>query len=309
MILFFIIPLLLVLVEGIFAASETGLVSLENMKVATAKKEKKRWGRRATVFLARPERFFSTILVYENFIIVVASTLFANFFIHYFGDRGAVISTVILSIVSLIFGLYIPKSIALSRPQTVMKLLSDIIYYLEMLAYPVVSFYASIARGIAILFGSAGKEKSHRRLDIVYAMSEYEQKTSSLAARLFDFSKRTVSEVMIPLDAVNMCKQGNERAILADPDRRIYTRIPVYDEDPTSIIGIFNIKDYFYTKKIVLRNPFFVQPEERCMSVFKIMKQRGEHMAIIRDTCKKTLGIVTLEDLIEELVGEIRDER
>lgn len=308
MIIFFIIPLILVLIEGIFAASETGLVSMENMKVAAATKEKKRWGKRATVFLARPERFFSTILVYENFIIVVASTLFAHFFIHYFGNRGAAISTILLSMFSLVFGLYIPKSLALSRPQTIMKSLSDLIYYLEMLAYPIISFYAFIARGIALLFGSPGREDSIKRLDIVYAMSEYEQKTSSLAARLFDFSKRTVGDVMIPLDAVTLCERGAEYTVLGERGRRIFTRIPVYDRKPVNIIGIFNIKDYFYTGKTTLREPFFVRSSDRCMSIFTIMKQHGEHMAIIRDN-KKALGIVTLEDLIEELVGEIRDER
>ena len=83
----------------------------------------------------------------------------------------------------------------------------------------------------------------------------------------------------------------------------------MYENSPENIIGVFNIKDYFYTKKIVLREPFFVNAHDRCMNVFSIMKQKGEHLAIVRDKDEQIIGIVTLEDLIEELVGEIRDER
>ncbi len=307
--LLIIIPLLLIILQGIFTASETGLISIENIKILKAKKEKKDWAMRVSNFLTQPERFFSTILVCENFILVVASTLFAKFFIEHFGDRGVIFSTVILSLFSLTVGLFIPKSIALSFPGKVMSHLSGIIYYLEIIAYPVIYFYAGISRNIARLFTTDTETDSIRRLDIVYAMSEYEQKASMLAARLFNFSIRTVSDVMIPLDAVFSCEKGSELEAISKKQKRIYTRVPVYQKERNNIIGIFNIKDYFYTNEIALREPLFVNSHERCMSIFSIMKQKGEHMAIVRDDSKQILGIVTLEDLIEELVGEIRDEK
>ncbi len=307
--LLLLIPLLLIILQGIFTASETGLISLENVTILKAKRENKKWAILVDNFLTRPELFFSTILICENFILVIASTLFAKFFIERFGSNSVVFSTIILSFISLTIGLFIPKSIALSYPSTVMKNLSRIIYYLEILTYPVVYIYANISKSIAHLFKSDTKVESIKRLDIIYAMSEYEDKASKLAARLFNFSKRVVADVMIPLDAVFSCEKGHEREALSKKYKRIYTRIPVYEKVHDNIIGIFNIKDYFYTNRIRLRRPFFVSAHERCMPIFSTMKQKGEHMAIVRDSHKNILGIVTLEDLIEELVGEIRDER
>jgi putative hemolysin len=304
-----LIPLILIIIEGIFTASETGLVSIENITVLKARREKKRWAQRVHTFLKKPERFFSTILVCENFIIVIASTLFATYFIRHFGDNGIFVSTIVLSLVSLAIGQYIPKSIALSNPYRTMSLFSETIYVIERAAYPVVSFYAMVARAIAHLFTRDTRQEAIQRLDIVHAMGEYEKKASMLAARLFNFSRRPVAEVMIPLPAVFTCEKGSELDVFKKEHKRVYTRIPVYEKEPNNIIGVFNIKDYFYTKKIVLRKPFFVTRNDRCMTIFTIMKQKGEHLAIVRDADGCIMGIVTLEDLIEELVGEIRDEK
>ncbi len=304
-----LLPLILLIIEGIFTASETGLVSIENITILKARREKKRWALRAYAFLQKPERFFSTILICENFILVIASTLFATFFIGHFGENSVFISTIILSLISLAIGQYIPKSIALSNPHRTMSLLSETIFIIEKATYPVVAFYAMVTRALARLFTGGARPEIIQRLDIVHAMGEYEKKASMLAARLFNFSRRAVAEVMIPLQAVFVSKKGSELDVFSREHKRLYTRIPVYENTPENIVGVFNIKDYFYTKKIVLRKPFYVTAHDRCMNVFSIMKQKGEHLAIVRDGDGRIVGIVTLEDLIEELVGEIRDEK
>ncbi|OPX18227.1 hypothetical protein BXT86_02285 [candidate division WOR-3 bacterium 4484_100] len=309
MIIFLIIPLILILCQGIFTASETGLVSIERIKVMRAKRQRKKWAVIINNFLNRPEQFFSTILVSENFILVIASTLFAHFFIENFGGSGVVISTITLSVFSLFFGQFIPKSIALSQPYATMNILAPIIYYIEIALYPIVYLYAGLANIISSVFVREKKVVSIRRLDIVYAMSEYEKEASTLASRLFEFSRRRISEVMIPIRAAFVCKLGNESVCVKKPGRRLYTRIPVYKGRRSNIVGIFNIKDYFYTNKVKLRKPLFVSGDERCMTIFKIMKAQGEHMAVVKNKKGQVIGIVTLEDLFEELVGEIRDER
>ena len=306
--LLLIIPLVLIILEGIFTASETGLVSIENIKVLGAVKEKKRWAERTKYFLAKPERFFSTILVCENIILVIAATLFAKFFIELIGENGAFVSTCIITFVSVTVGQFVPKSFALSNPIRTMSVLSDTIYYIEVITYPIVSLYAHISWALARLFRSATEGDSIRRLDIVYAMSEYEEKASRRAALLFNFSRRSVEEVMIPLDAVFMCEKGFELDVLSQKQKRLYTRIPVFEGQHNNVVGVFNIKDYFYTGTITLRKPFFVNARDRCMTIFSIMKQKGKHMAMVRSENGRIIGIVTLEDLIEELVGEIRDE-
>ncbi|KPK72786.1 hypothetical protein AMJ87_03655 [candidate division WOR_3 bacterium SM23_60] len=305
--LLLIIPLVLIILGGLFSASETGLVSIENIKVLGAVREKKRWAKRTKHFLAKPERFFSTILVCENFILVIASTLFAKFFIDLIGEQGVFVSTCIITFVSVTIGQFVPKSFALSYPTRTMSLVSNLIYYLELITYPIVSLYAYVSHVLAGLFKSETEGDSIRQLDIVHAMSEYEEKTSRRAALLFNFSRRRVEEVMIPLTAVFMCERGSELTALSQEQKRLYTRIPVFEGKRNNIIGVFNIKDYFYTGTIQLRKPLFVNARDRCMTIFSIMKQKGEHMAIVHGD-GHVIGIVTLEDLIEELVGEIRDE-
>jgi putative hemolysin len=306
---YLILPFILILFGGIFTASETGFISIDRMKVLRAKREKKMWALRTSKFIFAPERFFSTTLLCENFIIVVASTLFTTYFIDYFGISGAIISTVSLSLFSLIIGQFIPKSMALANPERTMMLFSSLIYYVEVITYPIVHLFATLSKSIAHFFRGDTKAALIRRLDIVYAMSEYEETSSRFASRLFNFSRRIVAEVMIPLDTAFLCKKGSEIETIEQREGRIYTRIPVYKEHHDNIVGYFNIKDYFYTNKVTLRKPFFVQSDERCMSIFLTMKQKGEHIAIVRDKTNHTVGIVTLEDLIEELVGEIRDEK
>jgi putative hemolysin len=305
----FLVPLLLSISIGIFTASETGLVSIEKIKILKAKREKKRWAIRLYKFLDAPERFFSTILVCENFIIVIASTLYAGFFVALMGENGIIVSTITLSLFAMFFGQFVPKSIALSHPLSTMTTLSNVIYYIEIFTYPVVWLYANVAKGIASFFRSGTKPHAIQRLDIVHAMGEYEEVASRLASRLFNFSKRRVGDVMIPLNAAFVCEKGRELETIAKASGRLYTRIPVYERRRNNIIGIFNIKDYLYAEQIDLREPFFVKMEERCMTFFLVMKQKGEHLAIVTDEKNRQMGIVTLEDLIEELVGEIRDER
>lgn len=305
----FLIPLLLSVSIGVFTAAETALVSIEKIKILKARREKKRWAIRIYKFLEAPERFFSTILVCENFIIVIASTLYAGFFVNLLGENGIIISTVTLSLFSLFFGQFVPKSIALSHPVSTMAALSSLIYYVEIVAYPVVWFYATVAKYIAAIFRGGVRSHAIQRLDIVHAMGEYEEEASKLASRLFNFSKRRVGDVMIPLSAAFVCEKGNELKTIAGSGGRIYTRIPVYSGKRNNIVGIFNIKDYLYSEQITLREPFFVKVDERCMAFFLVLKQKGEHMAIVTDENGHQVGIVALEDLIEELVGEIRDER
>ena len=302
-----LIPLLLSISIGIFTASETGLVSIERIVILRARREGKKWAERLSNFLAHPERFFSTILVCENFIIVIASTLYARFFVGVMGEKGIIISTVTLSLFSLFFGQFIPKSIALAHPVSTMAAFSSVVFYIEIVTYPIVRVYAGIARQIARLFRS-GSTELIRRLDIVHAMSEYEEEASKLASRLFNFSRRKVGEVMIPLGAAFACPRGRELECIAANPGRIYTRVPIYERKRNEIVGIFNIKDYLYSGTIDLREPLFVGADERCMTIFLMMKQKGEHMAIVTDRGGQ-VGIVTLEDLIEELVGEIRDEK
>ena len=305
----FFLPILLIIFQGLFNAGETAVLSIEKSRLGLARREKRLWAIRTHNFLASPDRFFTTINVCDDLLLVIAATLFAQFFIIHFGNNAIILSTIILSLFSLIVGQYIPKSIALANPEKTMIFLNGPIFFFETLIFPIVYLFSKISREIAHLLGSRSKTDVIRHSDIIYAMSEYEKDASKLATRLFGFSKRTVTDVMIPLNAVFAVKQGNELEAISEGVERLYTRIPVCEDKKDNIVGIFNLKDYFYNDRLILRPPLFVNAKERCMKIFLTMKEKGEHMAIVRDDEKHVQGILTLEDLIEELVGEIRNEK
>jgi len=302
---FLIIPFLLVILQGVFAATETAAISLEKSFLGRARRENKKWAIRTHNLLREPDRFFATILVCEDFFLVVAATLFAQYFIMHFGNRSVFFSTLIISFASFFLGQYLPKMVALAVPDRIMMVLSEPIYLISLVTLPVVYFFSTIAKTIARLFNSKNRMDAIRRSDIVYALSEYERECSRIASRLFNLSKRTVSEVMIPISAVHIARKGRELETLGFKT----TRLPVYDDENRTIVGIFNVKDYIFTGKFKLRPPYYVRAADRCLPVFLAMKEKVEHLAIVRDDSEAPIGIVTLEDLIEELVGEIRDEK
>lgn len=303
--LYLIIPFILVILQGIFTATETAAISIEKSHLGRARREQKKWALRTYALMRKPDRFFATILVCEDFLLVIAATLLAQYFIALYGGRSVFFSTLIISFASFFLGQFLPKLAALAAPDRIMAALSEPIYIISLVTLPVVYFFSQAAKTIARVFRSEGESDVIRRSDIVYALSEYEKESSLIASRLFNFSKRTVSELMIPLRAVHTAKKGHELESLSLK----VTRLPVYDDENRAIAGIFNVKDYFFTGKFKLRPPFFVRATDRCLPVFLTMKEKVEHLAIVRDENEAPIGIVTLEDLIEELVGEIRDEK
>jgi len=303
--LYLLIPFLLVILQGIFTATETAVISIEKSFLGRARREQKKWAIRTHALIRKPDRFFATILVCEDFLLVVAATLFAQYFITYYGARSVIFSTLIISFASFFIGQFFPKLVALAAPDRIMMVLSEPIYIISLITLPVVYFFSQTAKTIARVFRSKTHTDVIRRSDIVYALSEYEKESSLIASRLFNLSKRTVSELMIPLRAVHTAGKGHELESLGLK----VTRLPVYDDEKRSIIGVFNVKDYFFTGKFKLRPPYFVRAADRCLPVFLAMKEKVEHLAVVRDENGIPIGIVTLEDLIEELVGEIRDEK
>ncbi len=303
--IYLLLPVLLTLLMSIFTATETAAISVEKSRLGRESNAGFQWAKRTLKFLDHPDRFFSTILVCEDFMLVLSSTLFAHYCITRWGSASVVVATIVMTLVSFIISQYAPKMIALSAPVAVLKWFSAPVSIAGSLMLPAVIFYSLIANRIARFFPRREKADSTRRSDIVHALGEYEKESSLIASRLFYFSKRTMAEVMIPMKSVHRCAPGKE----LDSLRWKVTRVPVMDETNDRPIGIFNVKDYFFTGRCRLRKPLFVKTDDRCMPVFILMKKTVEHMAIVLDHGQRPVGIITMEDLIEELVGEIREEK
>ncbi|MEO0129715.1 MAG: CNNM domain-containing protein [candidate division WOR-3 bacterium] len=307
--LLILIAIILVLLIGIFTSSETAFLSVDKTKVLYSAEEKKPWALITKKFIQKPAEFFSTILVCEDFLIVIASNLMSIYFISKHGENWVFLSTILLSFFSLIFGQLIPKSIALLYPERTLAITTRMIVFFRTLLLPIVSLFAGISQSLASFFKTQSIGAIIRHRDIVFAISEYEKDTSLLAARLFDFSKRKVFEIMVPINMALVCRKGEDFKKLCFESDRIFRYVPILDMEKNEVIGIINTKDYFLYDSVQVNPPFFINENEKCMQVFLKMKEKKEHIAVIQDKNHTAVGIITIYDLIEELVGAIREER
>ena len=301
--------LFIILLMGIFTASETAFLCIDKARVFYATEQKKVWAMITIKFIEKPAEFFSTILVCEDFLIVIASNLLALFIISNYGENWVFLSTILLSFFSLIFGQLIPKSIALLYPEKTLNVTTRIILFFRVVLMPIVALFAGISEGLASLLKNRPKSAIIRHQDIVFAISEYEKDTSLLAARLFDFSNRKVYEIMVPITMTVKCGRDDDFQRFCFESRKIFRYIPIYEGEKNNIIGVVNTRGYFLNDKVEIRAPFFVNENERCMQTFLKMKKNREYIAIVQNDNKEVTGIVTIYELIEELVGAIREER
>ncbi len=296
---------LFILLQGIFTATETAAISIEKSRLGLELKSGRVWAKRTRRLLDRPDRFFSAVLVCEDLLLVLATTFFSYYCLNRWGSSSVAGAVISLTFVSFLVSQYTPKIFALNYPALILRWLSLPVLLASRMAMPAVILYSGISRNIAKLFLRQVKTDTIRRADIAHALDEYEKESSLMVSRLFNFSRRTIAEVMLPIQFVRTCQRGNE----LDALRWKKTRLPVLMAQDGIPIGIFNTKDYFFTGKFRLKKPFFVKADDRCMPVFLEMKRKSEHMAVVLDANQRAAGIVTIEDLIEELVGEIREEK
>ncbi|MGB9720236.1 MAG: CNNM domain-containing protein [bacterium] len=303
------VSLVLVLLIGIFTSSETAFLCVDKTKVLYAAEEKKAWAMITRKFTQKPAEFFSTILTCEDFLIVAASNLLTIYFIRNYSENWVFLSTIFLSFFSLIFGQLIPKSIALLYPEKILMVNTRIIVFFKTVLLPIVALFAGISQGLANLFRMHSGNAIIRHQDIVFAISEYEKDTSLLAARLFDFSKRRVSESMVPISIALVCRNTEDFKEFCLESGRLFRYVPIMDSQKNEIVGVINTKDYFINDSVEIKPPFFIKENERCMEAFLKMKEKGEHIAVVQDGDGQVVGIITIYDLIEELVGAIREEK
>lgn len=303
-----LIPFFLIILIGIFTASETAFLCIEKIRLKKAYDEKKTWANRVYRFTQKPSQFFTMILVCEDFLLVLGSTILAQGIIQTFGNNWLVISTIIMSLFSLIVGQYLPKAIALNNPEKILAVLSELLHLIYTILAPIILLFSTIATFIGNLFKRHTSLDRLRYQDIIFAVSEYEKDTSLLVSRLFVFSRIKIGEIMIPIGMALLCSKDDDIASVCARTQRIFTRIPVYEGNVNNIIGVINTKDYFYTGNLTLEPPFFVNINDRCMAVFIKMQKENQKMGIVQDDRGNVVGIITLWDLIEELVGEIREE-
>ncbi|MFZ3580105.1 hemolysin family protein [Virgibacillus sp. DJP39] len=335
---------ILVILNGFFAASEIALISLNEKKVKHMAEDGDKKAKKLHNLISAPSRFLATIQVGITFAGFLASALASNFFAAPLAQSlykmGVPVSqgiletialvtiTVILSYFTLVFGELVPKQLALQKAEFISNIAATPLTLLFKIAFPIVKLLTFSTDNTVKLFkldpNADSEQATEEEIRTMVDQGEEEgriQKTEKLMIKnVFEFNDKTASDIKThrtDMSVLSLNATKNEVMELARDKK--YTRFPVYDNGIDNIVGTLHVKDLIKhmdfcdgeklnLNEVIRKPPYFVMEKQNVDELFRDMQQKNEHIAIVLDEYGGTEGIITIEDVIEEIVGEIFSE-
>jgi putative hemolysin len=310
--------------SGFFSGSETALLSLDKIRVRFLQQSKRPQADKLAALLAQPDRLLSGILVGNNLVNIAASVIATGLFVHLFGADGEWLTVVILTPLLLIFSEVCPKTYAAQYPEKASFIVLAPIGLILWVLTPVVFVVSSFSRLLTSFLRKDDAKPFSVSEDEIKAMIEVGEESGVVAAEqrrmlhgIFELSENRVRDVMIPRTEVNGFEVTASFAeVVAVIGGTRHSRFPVYKGSLDQIIGVVyskDVLDFFaqpddFSLEQLCRPPFFVPEAKRIAVLLQSFRKKREHMAIVVDEYGGIEGIVTLEDVVEEIVGDIHDE-
>ena len=317
-----------VLAHFFFSAAETALACANRFKMQLEADDGKKTARLVLHVCEKYDRALITVLIGSNVVAILASAISTILFYNLLSSSGLVndtislISSIVISLLIYIIGDALPKTIARSIPDTISKLFIYPIYWLMLLLFPISFVFEKLTKLIEKIF----KVKDENAFDeedfenVVEKVSDegiIEEEQGDIIQSALDFADTNVKEVLTPrskifaLDIRSLDKEKLHKIIL-DTN---YSRIPIYDGNIDNIIGVLHIKTYIsaYLRnpnisiRRKLQKPYFVSSNIMIDDLFNGFKKHHTHIAVVRDKNKKVIGMVTMDDVLEELVSDISE--
>ena len=312
----------LLLVKGFFSGSEIALVNSDKVKLTARANQGHRGAKEVLKLYKSPDIMLGTTLVGTNIATVALTTLVTVLFIELFGAGGDFYAFLIFTPILLILGEIVPKSIFQQKSDVVAPIVIFPLKIFSIVFYPIIIVFSRIARLFARLLGGGKVEQNlFMTREQIRSVVEMSERTSSVDAfdrgrirRVIRFSDTTVGEAMIPISEVTAIdhNRGILRAI-ATVRRKGYNRLPVYKGNISNIIGIATLttwdlmEDSTAQKKLddLIKPAQYVLQLQTIDELLPILRQREDHMAVVVDEYGSATGIITMEDIVEEVVGDI----
>ena len=315
----YVIPILiLVAFSALFSSTETAFACVNKIRLKHMADSGDKRAEKALDIANRYEQALTAILVGNNVVNIAASSLATILFTAYFGSAGAAISTVVMTILVLTFGEVLPKSYAKSHADKLALALGGILSRFTLLMTPFVLFFGLLSRA----FTAKEETPSVTEDELKYIIDEIEEEgvleeqESDLVISALQFDETSVSDILIP--RVRMVALPSDATVEEAKQLFLnnhFSRFPVYEKDMDNIIGMITNKDFFrlmcgeFTElSEITQNVIYVPETKRISDILRDMQHAKTHLAIVVDQYGGTKGMVTLEDIIEQLVGEIYDE-
>lgn len=323
-----IIIIVLLLLHFFFAGAETAFACCNKFKMQVKADEGSRTAKTLLKILDKYDRALTVVLIGNNIVAIAMSTVSTMLFLYYLGSTSleaytiSIISSVIMTFVVYMFGDTLPKTIARAIPDTMSLAFTFPTYFLMIIFFPISILFEWGVKGFERLFRIKGEEEfTEDDLEtIIDKASESEmidEDQAEIIQSTMDFLDTNVKEVLTPRNnifALNLKDLTHDKlqAIILNTN---YSRIPIYDKVFDNIIGVLLVKIYFeeYEKdphlniRSILQKPYFVSTQVMIDDLFHGFRKHRTHIAIVRDNHQKVVGMVTMEDILEEIVSDIAE--
>ena len=321
--------IILLCLSAFFSSSETALTTVNQIRMRTLADNGDKRAARVLHVTGNPGKMLSAILIgnnffFENIVNLSASSISTSLAIHLFGNTGAGIATGILTFLILIFGEVTPKTMATIKADSMSLTVAAPIGLLMKILTPVIFIINKLSLGLMFLLHvnikDAQKKMTEEELRTIVDVSQengvIEHEERDMIHNLFDFGDAEAKEIMVPrIDMTFVQADATYQEVLDIFRQDMFTRLPVYEDSTDNVIGIINMKDFLlqndtpeFSVRNLLREPYFTYEHKNTADLFLEMRKSSISLAIVLDEYGVTAGLITLEDLLEEIVGEIRDE-
>ena len=319
----------LIILSAFFSGSETSLTSASKPRMHTLARSGKKNAKIFEKLFKDKEKLICTILFANNLVNVLASALATKILIEITNTEGIFYATVIMTLMILIFGELIPKTLALSKADNFALKIAPLIRFLVILLYPLTIIFNSFVKIVLKIFGvnylNLEKEEIYEKreeelrgaIDLHGDDSSKDEK--NMLKSILDLDEITVGSIMIPRkDIFSISTKIKYDELIKELDNSPHSRVPVWEKNPENIVGIFHVRKLIGLKKseekkfnikVFCQKPWFIPESTKLDNQLMEFKRRKEHFSIVVDEYGEFLGIVTLEDIIEEIVGDIDDEQ
>lgn len=315
---------ILLILSAFFSSAETALTMINKIRIKTLADE---GNKKAAVVLKiedNPDKMLSAILIGNNIVNISASSLVTIFVQNLFGNWAVSIGTGVLTVLVLIFGEIAPKTAATTYADTLAMFYAKPIWLLMVVLTPVIFIINKLASGVMSIFGLKGdvrentftEEELRTIMTVSHEEGVIEKEEREMINNVFDFGDAEAKDVMIP--RIDMCMvdvESTYEELLEIFRENKYTRLPVYENSSDNVIGIINIKDLilyrsgenFYIRDY-LRDAYYTYEYKKLSELMVEMRKDSVNITIVLDEYGAAVGLITIEDLLEEIVGDIRDE-
>lgn len=320
-----IVLIICMILSAFFSASETALMSLSKIRIRNMVDENVPGAKKIQKLVKNPSKLLGTVLVGNNIVNIGASALATSLSIKYFGSKGVGIATAIMTFLVLIFAEITPKSLAAQNSEKVSLRVSGVITFIVTVFKPMTSVLMVITNTIIKIFGGridnhqpfVTEEELKTMINVGHEEGVLEGEEKEMIHNVFEFGESRVADVMTPRTYMVAVEVHSSYDKIIDVfKQQRFSRIPIYEETLDNIVGVLYLKDIFLFDAVkesfdiinYMQEPFFTFEFKLITQLFREMRDKRMQMAIVLDEYGGTAGIITIEDLVEEIVGDIHDE-